>query len=105
MSLPPDAKIKWELLCLLHSAPNKGMDIKDVYRALAVKFPELTNEELTIPFKSDSSGSKWNTTVRSVRAKCKQEGLISKLTPRGYWALTEEGHSVVTEPLIIPGLD
>jgi hypothetical protein len=105
MSLPPYATIKWELLCLLHSAPNGGMDIKDVYGALAVKFPELTTEELTVPFKSDSSGSVWKTTVRSIREKCKQDGLISKITPRGYWALTEEGHNVVAEPLIIPGLD
>ena len=105
MSIPADAKIKWELLYLLHRAPNGGMDVKDVYGALAVKFPELTAEELTVPFKSDQYGSKWNTTVRSVREKCKQEGLISKMMPRGHWALTNEGHKVVTEPLIIPGLD
>ncbi|HEY6044054.1 MAG TPA: winged helix-turn-helix domain-containing protein [Nitrosospira sp.] len=105
MSIPADARIKWELLYLLHNAPDDGLDVKDVYRSLAVKFPELTTEELTVPFKSDRYGSKWNTAVRSVREKCKKEGLISQMPSRGYWALTDEGHRVVTEPLIIPELD
>jgi hypothetical protein len=103
MSIPADARIKWELLCLLHK--NGGMKVEDVYGALAKKFLELTVEELTVPYKSDTSGSIWKTAVRSAREKCKQEGLISKITPRGYWALTDAGHKSVTEPLIIPGLD
>jgi len=105
MSIPSDAQIKWELLCLLHNAPIGGMEAQHVYGALAKMFPELTTDELLIPYKADQYGSKWKTTVRSVREKCKQEGFISKTTKRGYWALTDKGRNVVDEPLIIPGLD
>lgn len=72
MSIPADAWIKWELLCLLHK--NGDMKVEDVYRAFAKKFPELTVEELTVPHKSDRYGSIWKTAVLSAREKCKQEG-------------------------------
>ena len=105
MSIPSDAIIKWELLCLLHKAPIDGMEVKHVYEALAKMFPELTADELLLPYNADQYGSKWKTTVRSVREKCKQEGFVSRTTKRGYWSLTDKGHKAVEEPLVIPGLD
>jgi hypothetical protein len=98
MSIPSDVFIKAELLSLLHSAPNNGMQTTDVYTALAAKFPQLSHDDLTIPYKTDTSGSKWKTAVRSVREKCKQEGFISKNTPRGYWLLTDAGHKEAMGP-------
>lgn len=105
MSIPADVRITWELLCLLHMAPSKGMEVRHVYKVLAEKFPELTHEEMTVPYKSDEYGSKWNTAVRSVREKCKKAGLVSTSTGRGYWALTDKGHKAVVDPLDISGLD
>lgn len=105
MCIPANARIKWELLYLLHKAPNQGMETSSVYSSLASKFQDLTQEELTEPYRSDQYGSKWNTAVRSIVAKCKQEGFVSTLTRRGYWSLTDKGHKVVTAPLIIPGID
>lgn len=105
MSIPSDALIEWNLLCLLRNAPIEGMEVKRVYEALAKMFPELTADELLIPYKADQYGSKWKTTVRSVREMCKKDGFVSKSTKRGYWALTDKGRKAVGEPLVIPGLD
>lgn len=105
MSIPSDAIITWELLCLLKKAPIGGMEVPHVYGALAKMFPELTVDELHLPYKADQYGSKWKTTVRSVREKASKDGLISTTTERGYWALTDKGHRAVDEPLVIPGLD
>lgn len=90
MTIPSVNAIKNELILLLHESGNKLKTI-DAYKNLATKFPQLDHEDVTIPHKSDSSGSKWNTAVRSVREILKQEGIVSAASPRGEWELTQKG--------------
>lgn len=104
MSIPSKAKLTHELLLLLNTAKEGGMEAQLVYKELAKKFPELTFDELNVPYQSDQYGSKWKTSVRSIKEQCKQDGFISRSTARGYWALTDRGHNYITEPLDIPGL-
>lgn len=99
MSIPKEAFIQWELLKLLHGAPERGMPTDRVYVELAKEFPCLTTEDLTEPYAADAAGCRWNTVVRSAREKLKVRGLVSRHTERGYWALTNQGHHDVIDPL------
>lgn len=99
MSIPQEAFIQWELLKLLHTAPVRGIATDRVYAELAMEFPCLTPEDLTEPHAADASGCRWNTAVRSAREKLKVRGLVSRHTERGYWALTDQGHQDVIDPL------
>lgn len=99
MSIPNDALIQWELLKLLHSAPACGMPTDVVYVDLAKVFPCLSREDRSEPYSADKSGCRWNTAVRSAREKLKVRGYVSRHTERGYWALTEQGHLEVVDPL------
>lgn len=99
MTIPKDALIQWELLKLLHQAPEGGMQTSDVYVALAKRFPDLSAADLSEPYEADATGCRWNTAVRSAREKLKVQELVSRNTKRGYWALTEKGHREVIDPL------
>lgn len=99
MSIPKDVFIQVKLLDLLHEAPQRGLPTDQVYARLAIEFPCLTQGDLTEPYAADQSGSRWNTAVRSAREKLKVQGLVSRQTERGYWALTEQGHREATDPL------
>ena len=92
MSIPSDLDIKSELLYLLSNAQNGTMHCNDVYEELSKSFPQLTNDEMKVPY--CHSKSKWANSVQFVRLHCVLEGLIyrsNEASPRGFWTLTEKG--------------
>lgn len=102
MSIPSQRVVADELLLLLHNSPGGRLHCTKIYDLLAAKYPELTHEELEIPYQN--SQSKWANTVQYSRLYCVSKNFIYKAKdPRsggvGFWSITEEGRRYVRECL------
>ncbi len=96
MSIPHDDVIQNELLGLLYKAPKGTMHCNDVYDQLAELFPELTDDELNLPYRE--SKSKWANRVQFARLHCVNDGHIFDFPSgkgKGYWTITDEGRRYV----------
>ena len=92
MAIPTDDSIKFALLFLLEQRPDGAMHCVDVYRILSEQFPELTHDEIAVPYQH--SRSHWANRVQWVVSHLKEEGLIlhhSLAGDRGVWALSPAG--------------
>lgn len=98
MALPGDHEIQIELLDLLSTAPDGQMRTRDAYRVLAQRFPRLTRDETTIPYRN--SVSHWANRVQFARLHLVQLGYI--LPPhsgggRGIWTISAKGRKALTD--------
>jgi hypothetical protein len=101
MALPSDTQIQWQLMSLLASVPDGQMHCRDVYTALAARFPTLTVDELTVPY--GSSISHWANRVQFARLHLVNKGWL--LRPhsgdgRGYWKVSAEGRKAFADECV-----
>jgi len=80
------------------------MHCSDVYKVLAEQFPELTEDEVTIPYKN--SVSHWANRVQFARLHLVRQGCV--LPPyvandRGFWTITRAGRQCLVELAQIGG--
>ncbi|MES2685018.1 MAG: winged helix-turn-helix domain-containing protein [Pseudomonadota bacterium] len=98
MSLPHDESVQNELLRLLSTAPNGRMHCNDVYAVLAKQFRQLTNDEVTVPYRN--SVSHWANRVQFARQHLVEKGLLLHTSMgggRGYWEISSEGRTALAE--------
>jgi len=94
MAIPRNADIEYELLAFLASAPNGRATAAESYDAVAAHFPELTDDELTVPFQR--SVSQWANRVQFCRQHLVDEGMIYRAgdgpePEHGVWIITPFG--------------
>ena len=98
MAIPNDERIQWELMSLLLSAPNAQMHCQDVYRRLAAKFPELTDDEQNVPYRD--SQSHWANRVQWARQHLVDKGWLLRpysADGRGYWKVSAKGRKALAD--------
>lgn len=96
MALPHDEDIQADLLRLLSVAPEGRMHCRDVYKALARHYQSLTNDELTVPYRS--SLSHWANRVQFARLHLVNKGWVLRPVMgggRGYWTISSKGRKVL----------
>jgi Mrr N-terminal domain len=74
------------------------MYCQDVYTALAVRFPYLTNDELSVPYRN--SISHWANRVQFARQHLVTKGWFLHSTMsggRGFWAISKHGRRGLAE--------
>jgi hypothetical protein len=94
MTIPHDEDIQKRLLDLLKHSFDGTMHCNDVYSSLAKQFPELSDDEKSVPYQT--SLSKWSNRVQFARLHCVNKELLysAKAGPakgRGFWTITEKG--------------
>ena len=90
--IPHDEDIIHELLTLLDRARDGTMHCNEVYVDLAKSFPELSEDDLIVPYRN--SKSLWANRVQFARLHCVQRGhILSEKAGRGrsLWTITEKG--------------
>ncbi len=97
MALPDDYRIQIELLDLLSTAPEGKMRTRDIYSALAQRFPQLTRDETEVPYRN--SVSHWANRVQFARLHLVELGYILRphARGRGVWAISAEGRKALTD--------
>ena len=98
MALPSDPDIQIQLLVLLSAAPNLQMRTRDIYGSLAQRFPQLTRDELNVPYRN--SVSHWANRVQFARLHLVELGYILRPysgSGRGIWKLSEKGRKALTD--------
>lgn len=102
MALPSDERVQTELMLLLSSAPDAQMHCRDVYRELAKRFPELTADELNVPFRN--SVSHFANRVQFAREHLAAKGLLLRPAAgdgRGWWKLSSKGRKERAEQIAL----
>lgn len=91
--LPHDEDIQVELLNLLARAPGGRMHCQDVYAMLAQSFPNLTDDELTVPYRH--SVSHWANRVQFARQHLIERGWLVAHSEdeRSYWKISMAGRA------------
>jgi hypothetical protein len=98
MALPHDEVLQLELMDLLMSAPEGQMHCRDVYQILATRFPALTNEELTVPYRN--SISHWANRVQFARLHLVEKRWLLRRYAGdgpGYWKVSAEGRKALVD--------
>lgn len=95
MSLPHDHDVQFQLLALLENTPNGRLHCQDIYRRLASRFPQLTADDVEIPYKN--SCSHWANRVQWGRHHLVLQGYLlpAYLSGREVWAISEGGRLYV----------
>jgi hypothetical protein len=95
--LPHDDDIQAEMLRLLAGAPGGRMYCQDVYTTLEDRFPQLTDDEVKIPYKN--SLSHWANRVQQARRHMVTRGWLKPmlLSGRGYWEISDKGRRVLAD--------
>lgn len=92
MALPSDDSIQFELMLLITSAPDGEMHCRDVYRALEKSYPQLTEDEKTVPYRT--SVSHFANRVQFAREHLAQKGWMLRPhagSGRGMWKVSSRG--------------
>lgn len=98
MALPSDESIQIELMQLLSSAPNGEMHCRDVYRALEKRFPALTWDEVSVPYRN--SVSHFANRVQFAREHLVEKGWLLRPAAgsgRGIWKVSSKGRAEFAE--------
>ena len=100
MAIPSSQQIESDLLQLLRNIPDSRMYCADVYTRLAERYPLLTDEEVTVPYRN--SRSKFANDVQWAVQHLRQAGLLASVyeAGRGYWQLTMAADSVWPRQLV-----
>lgn len=98
MALPSDESIQIELMQLLSSAPKGEMHCRDIYRVLEKRFPALTRDEVSVPYRT--SVSHFANRVQFVRLHLVRKGWL--LRPyagggRGIWKVSSKAKAEFAE--------
>jgi Mrr N-terminal domain len=95
MAMPVQSEVERELLILLSKAPRGTMHCSEVYKKLAVKYPQLTHAEQYDKYRN--SESHWANRIQQARRRCVNEHLISdyRSDRKGEWTITELGREKV----------
>jgi len=102
MAIPHDDDIQFEVLKLLSKVPAGTMYCMDVYRELAKRYPQLTEDE--VEFRYKNSVSHWANRVQFARWHLIEKGFIYRpyvMNDRGFWTITEAGRRWVFESEVI----
>ena len=92
MALPSDERIQGELMDLLSCAPDAQMHCREIYQELAERFPELTPDEVSVPY--GTSVSHFANRVQFARLHLVVQGLLLRPAAgdgRGWWTLSSKG--------------
>lgn len=97
MALQHDEDIQIELLRLLADAPYGRMHCRDIYEALASRFPSLTEDEKTVPYRN--SVSHWANRVQFARLHLVGKGCIlhASMNGRAVWAISDKGRTSILD--------
>jgi hypothetical protein len=97
MALPHDEEIQIELLRLLADALHGRMHCQDIYQVLARRFPCLTEDEKTVPYRN--SVSHWANRVQFARLHLVDRGwlLHASMNGRAVWAISDKGRTAILE--------
>src|SRR5882762_5521061 len=97
MALPHDHDIQYQLLLLLDEAPDGTMHCQDIYRELATRFPQLTPDDVEVPFAN--SCSHWANRGQWARHHLLLQGHLvpQYLTGRGFWTISDGGRAYVRD--------
>jgi len=97
MALPHDEEIQAELLRLLADAPLGRMHCQEIYETLARRFPCLTEDEKTEPYRN--SVSHWANRVQFARLHLVDKGwfLHASMNNRAVWVISDNGRTAILE--------
>lgn len=97
MSLPHDHDMQIQLLQILDEAPDGTMQSSEVYEALADRFPQLTPDDTSVPYRR--SVSHWANRVQFARLHLLLRGFILPLhlSGRGFWSISPAGRAHIRQ--------